>query len=54
MKETRVKILTNVYLDDLEMAINDFIDGREVIDIKFIEYGDYFSAMILFSFHVKD
>lgn len=45
----KVKIFKNFSYGDLEKDINDFIEDKSIEDVKFIEKGDFYCAMVLYS-----
>lgn len=44
----RVEIITNFSCLELERDINDFIEEKEVLDIKFVASGLSHTAMIIY------
>lgn len=44
----KVKLIASNFLDNLENKINDFIKDKVVIDIKFENFNNYFSCMIMY------
>lgn len=44
----KVKLLGSNFLSHLEFKINDFIKDKVVIDIKFENFNNYFSCMIIY------
>ena len=48
----RVKVIKEVFKENFEHAVNDFIEGKEIIDIKFSiedeDFGDKYYALIMY------
>lgn len=44
----RAKLISDSYIEDLEAEINDFIEDKKAIDIKY-QYDDgYYTALIMY------